>query len=219
MRTSASRARFNPRAVGVALSGMLIAGLAVLAGPTMANAQSSGMAMASSPNIVRVGTTRGWLNGRVVTFSYSKAFECKEPPSAATRSHCEVGAEYNAIPAPTFDPLYVVVPIGFTPRRSTLQCPHAGRCVDHPHRIDLSRVFGNGSGHSLLPPHSHVVTTRAGGTREYWNVVVIGITSRHTWQRVVAGKSYQTIQRMRAAGNPHVTSNIPSNLFLFFSVK
>ena len=30
------------------------------------------------------------------------------------------------VPADEFDPLYVVVPLGFTPRKTTLQCPTAG---------------------------------------------------------------------------------------------
>jgi hypothetical protein len=208
---------FTPRSVAVALAGLLVAGLAAVTGPALAASHSPGMTMATKP-MARVGTTAGWLHGRTVTFRYSKQFFCKQPPSSKTKSKCELGAPYTKKPSSDFDPLYVVVPIGFTPAKSTLQCPVAGRCVDHPHRIDLSRVFGKGTGHSLLPPHSHVVTTAANHKAEWWNVDVIGVTSQQAWHRIVSGKSYKTIRMMRMNHNKHITANVPTNLFLFFSV-
>ena len=47
----------------------------------------------------------------------------------------------------------------FPPPVSTPECPIAGYCVDHPHDIDLSRIFGSAAADAALPPHSHVVTT------------------------------------------------------------
>jgi hypothetical protein len=211
--------RLTTRSIGIALAGLLIAGLAVVAGSTLASAQSGGMHMSSMTGKARVGTTRGWYRGHTVTFRYSKNFFCRRPPHSKAASHCELGANYQRIPAGEFDPLYVVVPIGFTPNKATLQCPTPGRCIDHPNRIDLTRVFGSGTGNALLPPHSHVVTTAAGGDPEWWNVDVVGVSSRSAWHRIVTHKSYQAIQRMRNHGNKHVTSNIPTNLFLYFSVS
>jgi hypothetical protein len=211
--------RLSARSMGIALTGVLIAGLAIVAGSTLASAQSpGGMRMSASAGKAAVGNTRGWYRGRTVRFHYTKDFFCRRPPSSKAVSHCELGDNYQRIPAGEFDPLYVVVPIGFTPRERTLQCPTAGRCIDHPHRIDLSRVFGSGTGNTLTPPHSHVVTTEAGGDLEWWNVDVVGVTSRAAWHRIVRGKSYHAIQRMRSRGNTHVTTNIPTNLFLFFAV-
>jgi hypothetical protein len=206
------------RSLGIALTGLLVAIMSVVFGTTMASAHSGGMSMSSMQAPAQVGTTQGWLHGKTVKFVYTKNFFCKEPPSSAAGSHCEVGANYNAIPAKDFDPLYVVVPIGFTPSSSTLQCPTAGSCVDHPHRVDLSRVFGSGTEDALLPPHSHIVTTAASHDGEWWNVDVVGVTSQHAWNRIVDHKSYRTIRHMRANGNSHVTDNITSNLFLFFRV-
>ncbi|MGZ4438542.1 MAG: hypothetical protein ACXVW2_11000 [Nocardioidaceae bacterium] len=217
MRT-APRNKLGTRSVAVVLSGLLMAALAVVASTTLANAQPAGMSMSSAAAVGNVGTTNGWLAGKTVKFVYTKNFFCKEPPSSKARSHCEVGANYNSIPATEFDPLYVVVPVGFTPRRSTLQCPTAGKCVDHPHRIDLTRVFGTGTGTALLPPHSHIVTTNAGNQSEWWNVDVVGVTSPRLWNRIVSHKSYHFIAHQRAIGNKNLTDNIPSNLFLFFKV-
>lgn len=79
-------------------------------------------------------------------------------------------------------------------------------------------MAGSGTGNALLPSHSHVVTTKAGGALEWWNVDVIGVTTQQAWHRIVKGKSYATIQGMRVAGNPGVTDDLPTNLFLFFLV-
>lgn len=216
MRTALSRGQGN-RSLGIILTGLLVAVMSVVFGTTMASAHSGGMSMSGSGGD-RVGTTQGWLRGKSVTFHYSKNFFCKEPPSSGAVSHCEVGANYSGIPASEFDPLYVVVPIGFTPPAKTLQCPTAGKCIDHPHKIDLSRVFGSGTENALLPPHSHIVTTAAGHESEWWNVDVVGVTSPRAWHRIVDHKNYRAITRMRAHGNPHVTDNITSNLFLYFRV-
>ncbi len=229
MRTPHPPRRLTSRTAGIGMAGLLVAGLAAVAGPTLASAQAgggmsgmsmSGMHMADSASPSVVGNTNGWLHGETYNLHYTANFFCKEPPTSAASSHCELGAGYDAIPASEFDPLYVVVPIGFTPKNPyTLQCPTAGSCVDHPHRIDLTRVFGSGTGNALLPPHSHVLTTAAGGAPEWWNVDVIGVTTQSAWHQIVWSKSYSRIQAMRAAGNPGVTDNIGTNLFLFFSVQ
>jgi hypothetical protein len=220
MRQSPIVQRLTARSVGIALTGLLIAGLAVFAGSTLASAQSGGgMKMSATAGKAAVGNTRGWYEGKTVRFHYTKNFFCRQPPASKAVSHCELGDNYQRIPADEFDPLYVVVPLGFTPRKTTLQCPTAGRCVDHPHRIDLTRVFGSGTGNALLPPHSHILTTAAGGDSEWWNVDVIGVTTQSAWHQIVRSKSYSRIQAMRVAGNPGVTDNIGTNLFLFFAVQ
>ncbi|MDP9318200.1 MAG: hypothetical protein M3O94_03830 [Actinomycetota bacterium] len=226
MRTPHRPLRLTARSAGIGMAGLLVAGLAAIAGPTLASAQAgggmsmSGMHMSTGVSPNAIGNTDGWLHGETYNFHYEQNFFCKEPPTSAVISHCELGAAYDAIPSSEFDPLYVVVPIGFTPKNpNTLQCPQAGNCVDHPNRIDLSRVFGSGTAHALLPPHSHIVTTEAGGAPEWWNVDVIGVKTQQAWHRIVLGKSYSVIQGMRVAGNPGVTDNIPTNLFLFFAVQ
>jgi hypothetical protein len=88
-----------------------------------------------------MGTTPGWYDGKTVTFTYSRNFVCTKPPAAKASSGCEAGSDYDSVPASSFDPLYVIVPLGFTPSKKTLACPVAGHCVDHPSTIDLSAVF------------------------------------------------------------------------------
>jgi hypothetical protein len=221
MSTSHPQRKSKTRAVAIALSGALIAALAALTGPALASSHSGhGLTMAApSKAMARVGNTKGWLSGKTVKFHYTKNYFCRQPPHSKAGSACELGANYQVIPARDFDPLYVIVPIGFTPRSRTLQCPRAGHCIDHPHRIDLTRVFGSGTGNALTPPHSHIVTTAAGGDDEWWNVDVVGVTSQKAWHRIVKHKNYQVVQTMRNHGNSHVTGNLTTNLFLFFAVR
>lgn len=219
--------RIGTRRAGMALTGVAAAALALAAGPAFAASPGSGMAMGAATgaatgaaqNHAMVGNTAGWINGRTATFHYTKDFVCMVPPASGATSGCELGASYDAIPAAAFDPLYVLVPLGFTPKAGTLQCPTAGQCVDHPHTIDLSRVFGAGTSNALLPPHSHIVTTANMGQSEWWNVIVIGVKSPTTWNRIASAKSYQEVQEERVRDGATVTDNIPTNLFLYFSVK
>ena len=117
------------------------------------------------------------------------------------------------------DPLYVVVPLGFTPPKSTLQCPVAGHCIDHPATIDLSAVLGTGTGDLALPAHSHIVATANSGQPEWWNVDVVGVQSLKAWNKIVASKSDARLMWLQKHDHSVVTGNIPTNLFLYFSVK
>jgi hypothetical protein len=211
------------RRAGLALAGTVAAGLAVLGGTAASAAPAqpgtTGMAMAGRGWASHVGTTKGWYAGRTVTFRYTRNFFCRTPPASRASSRCEAGVNYTQTPAPGFDPLYVVVPLGFTPPRSTLQCPVAGRCIDHPSTIDLTSVLGRGTGNALLPPHSHIVGTANGGQYEWWNVYVVGVSSRTAWNQIVAGRSAATLQRLQRTRHSGVTGNIGSNLFLFFAVQ
>ncbi len=215
--------RITPRKAGVALTGLAAAALALTAGPAFASSSGTSMAMggttADSAHTAMVGNTAGWINGRTATFHYTKNFFCKTPPTSGASSKCELGATYDAIPAKSFDPLYVLVPLGFTPKAGTLQCPTPGKCIDHPDTIDLSRVFGAGTENALLPPHSHIVTTNNMAQSEWWNVIVVGVKSPNVWNQIVSAKSYDEVQEQRVRDSADITDNIPTNLFLFFSVK
>jgi hypothetical protein len=209
------------RRVGLAIAGVLAAGLAVVSGTAFASSGSSSahmsdMQMSSSHG--HVGTTKGWYNGHTVTFLYTKNFSCKTPPASMASSKCEAGSDYTQTPASSFDPLYVVVPLGFTPAKSTLQCPIAGHCIDHPSTIDLSAVLGKGTGNLALPAHSHIVATANGHQGEWWNVVVVGVSSPSAWNKIVHAKSDWELQRLQRTAKSGVTGNIVTNLFLYFSV-
>jgi hypothetical protein len=215
----------STRVAGVGLLGVLAVVLAIasgtaLAAPGSAQAGMTGMAQltAASSSHARVGFTKGWFAGHTVRFYYSRNYSCKAPPASRAHSRCEAGTNYTQTPASTFDPLYVVVPLGFTPPRSTLQCPVAGRCIDHPHTIDLSAVLGSGTQNLPLPPHSHIVATNNSHQSEWWNVDVVGVKNLKAWNKIVRAKSDRELQYLQRHDSKNVTGNIPTNLFLYFAV-
>ena len=172
-----------------------------------------------------VGFTDGWQNGKTVTFFYTKPFFCDTTTESDAPSGCEVGEDGNVDPRPGKIPvLYVMTPTGFRPAESTLQCPVAGACINHPSTIDLSRVFGPGFGNVLLPPHSHIIDSDLaesqanGGQAGWWEIEVIGVSSPAVWDQIVAGKSLATVRALQAQG-VGITDDIPSNSYLFFSVR
>jgi hypothetical protein len=218
--------RVGPRRVGLVLAGLLTVGLAAgsatMLSTTGASATTTMTNMAqtmdASMSPGHVGFTNGWYDGHTVRFYYTKNFFCAEPPASKASSKCEAGSDYTQTPASSFDPLYVVVPLGFTPPKSTLQCPVAGKCIDHPSTIDLSAVLGKGTSDLALPAHSHIVATANGGQSEWWNVDVVGVTSLKAWDKIVWAKSDWELQHLQRTDSSQVTGNITTNLFLYFAV-
>ena len=213
------------RQVGLMLAGLLVAGLAAVSGTALASSGSvsstaamSDMSQTASGGHAKTGFTNGWYDGHTVRFFYSKNYFCQTPPASKASSNCEAGADYTQTPASTFDPLYVVVPLGFTPPKPTLQCPVAGKCIDHPSTIDLSAVLGSGTSNLALPAHSHIVATANSGQSEWWNVDVVGVKSLSAWYKIVNAKSDWELQYLQRHDSSEVTGNITTNLFLYFSV-
>jgi hypothetical protein len=207
--------QLNPKVVAMVLFTVMVAVFAVLLGSALspsAHAQQDATATTSGAT---VGTTEGWFNGKTVTFVYTRPYACDQPPTSGADSGCEVGADAQSAPIgdPDVPELWVVVPLGFTPPQGTLQCPVAGDCIDHPHDIDLSRVFGAGAEDVPLPAHSHVIDDLQGG---WWKTFVVGVTTQAAWDRIVAGKDLATVRELQQEGL--ATGDIPSNLFIFFNV-
>jgi hypothetical protein len=227
--------RIQPRPVGAALLAGLLAFLA-LAGPrlTSSAAADDGTAVplheqsalpialahkSHSHGDDAHGFTDGWLDGQTVQFFYTKDFFCAQPPPSGATSQCEVGAEGTVDPRPGNIPtLWVMTPVGFRPPDATLHCPQVGFCINHPSTIDTSRVFGAGHENDPLPAHSHIVAVDQAG---WWELVVIGVKDEATWDQVVAGKSLATVRALQAADptGAHITGDIPTNTYLFFSVQ
>jgi hypothetical protein len=169
------------------------------------------------------GFTAGWFDGRTVQFFYHKPFFCRTPvedglPVGST-SNCESGSDGTIDPRPGNIPeLYVMTPLGFRPSESTLHCPTVGHCINHPSTIDLSRLFGPSVANAPLPAHSHIVEQVSGN---WWELAVIGVKDLATWNAIVAGKSIETVRALQAAdpNAVHITSDIPSNTYLFFDVR
>jgi hypothetical protein len=208
-----------------------IAAIALLAGTLslglgIASAHNNNTTRAAGPlpcemggtSCSSIGYTRAWLGGRTVKLEYSHAYFCEEPPTSGAGSHCELGKARQSGPTSgaVVSPLRVVVPLGFTPPASTLQCPTAGQCIDHPSTIDLSRVFGAGTETAALPPHSHILVDAEVHQSTWWPVRVIGVQKLRAWNRVVSHKSEAAVKACQKAGN--CTADIPTNLLLFFQV-
>lgn len=221
----------STRRAGLVLAGLLALGLAAGTGTALAATSSPSSASAGMASMTDMtpaapahhhgmtGFTNGWLNGHTVRFYYSKNFYCAQPPASQASSKCEAGSDYTQTPASSFDPLYVVVPLGFTPPASTLQCPTAGHCIDHPSTIDLSAVLGAGTSNLALPAHSHIVATANDGQSEWWNVDVVGVKTLSAWNAIVHAKSDWELQWLQRHDPTQVTGNITTNLFLYFAVR
>src|SRR5439155_1327689 len=131
----------------------------------------------------------------------------------------KLGSDGTADPRPGNIPtLFVMTPIGFRPAEATLQCPIVGHCINHPSTIDLSRVFGAGTENAPLPAHSHIVDQAEGN---WWELDVVGVKDRATWDQIVAGKNLPTVQPLQAAdpSGAKITGDIPTNVYLFFDVR
>ena len=216
------------RRVGLAVAGTLAAGLAVMSGTAFASSAAPAVAgrdgrhadggrqRLDEPCRHDQGLVRG-PHGDLQVHEELLLPDAAREQRASTR--CEGGANYTQTPSRSFDPLYVLVPLGFTPPRSTLHCPVAGHCIDHPSTIDLSRSSAAAPAMPLLPPHSHIVQTANSGQPEWWNVLVVGVTSRSSWNKIVRAKSARELQFLQRQHGSGVTGNIGSNLFLFFSVR
>ncbi|MEP6872573.1 MAG: hypothetical protein ABI939_12095 [Anaerolineaceae bacterium] len=208
---------------GVAAAAVIVAMLALGLGAS-AGASTHASTAKSLPceqgggGCSNIGYTKAWLNGHTVKLEYSHSFQCDNPPSSGATSSCELGAKHTTRPTSgaVVSPIRVVVPLGFTPQASTLQCPVAGSCIDHPSTIDLSRVFGSGTENAPLPPHSHVLVDAEVHQSTWWPVRVIGVNSQHAWDKLVSGRSEFAVRACQAS--THCTADIPTNLYLFFQV-
>lgn len=176
----------------------------------------------TSPAPTVLGSTISWYEGDEVQLDYTKQFECKMPPSAASTSACEMGAD--ALTDPPNDTaipvLYVMVPLGFTPAASTLHCPNVGNCVAHPSTLDMTRVFGAGTGNSPLPAHSHIIIDLDNHNDGPWKVEVIGVKNQNTWDLIVGTKNLAEVRllQFQDASETSISADIATNIFLFFKV-
>src|SRR5439155_24052215 len=110
-----------------------------------------------------------------------------------------------AIPPPTPAPAvrdpHRVVPLRFPPPATTLQCPLAGHCIDHPHTIDLSALFGATSANAILPAHSHVLEDAESFQSTWWPVVVVGVKNIDAWNTIVAAKNIDSVDACQTSGD------------------
>jgi hypothetical protein len=199
----------------------------------MSTGQMDGMAQGGrtgrGPN--EFGLTKGNARGRGTLFTYSHGYFCDTSVAAQSATHCEVGAAARVAPARHTDPLFVIVPLGFTVPMQ--HCAAALTCVDHPMTLDMTRLAGAlaplfKTTPALLrpslrnfatPAHDHLLATTAGGRAQWWDVRVIGVTDPGVYQQIRQHASLTFVQSLLRARNPHVLGPIPTNLFLFFAAS
>lgn len=221
-----NRARVLAASVAIFVAGGVGVAAAATAAQTPSNATQKGIGMN------QFGMTQSYFNGRTVSFTYTNGFYCDKHVMAASTSGCEAGATYKVPPAKSFDPLYIEVPLGFTVPTMSMECPSGLVCVDHPGTIDLSALepalkplypkltvaqLVAALKNSPTPGHEHFITTLNGGKAEWWNVDVVGVTSLTEWNAINAHKSVTFLKQQ--VTKKLTTPIIPTNLFLFFSVK
>ncbi|MDP9342714.1 MAG: hypothetical protein M3Q23_11620 [Actinomycetota bacterium] len=216
-----ARATRPYRMAGLALAGALVV-FATTLGTALAmghhpNAKAAeGECTLGGPECINIGITDGWFQGSTVEFQYSHDFFCAEPPPSSASSSCEAGSAPRVDP-PSGDvgaPVWVLIPKGFTPDQSTLHCPVAGMCIDHPDTIDLSRVGGQSN--ATFPAHSVLIDDNEELNSVWWPVKVVFVTSQDGWNTLVAGQSLSTLRAVQHAGE--ASRDIDTNLFLWFEV-
>ena len=226
MKRFTSRTRVLLATMAVMVAGAAGVAAAAASTPAPSNAMQKGM------GVNQFGMTKSFFNGRTVSFTYTKGFYCDKSVTAASSSGCEAGAAFKVPPAKSFDPLYILVPLGFSAPTMSMECPTGLVCVDHPGTIDLSRLepdlkalyptltaaqLTSALKNFATPGHQHYITTLNGGKPEWWNVDVIGVTSASEYNAINAHKSFAFLNQQ--VTKKMTTPIIPTNLFLYFSVN
>jgi hypothetical protein len=196
---------------------------------------------ATAPNCQNVGISRDWIDGQDVEALYTEQYYCGTTSVAVhSSSGCEAGSDPTSVPpgvadttppTPTvtnsqIDPLYIPVPLYATPAVPYVQCSAASTCIDHPATIDLSQlasVLGVPAA-SLdnvgLPGHDHLLTTRNGDQPEWWNVIVIPVTSPAGLASVQSAKSYSAVKALENVSGSGIgvdgIGEVPTNAYLWF---
>jgi hypothetical protein len=204
-----------------------LAAIAIAGGALGISQAAAGTAASHGPN--EYGMTMGNYHGDHVGLTYTHGFWCDLSVPAASSTHCEVGAKWHAAPSAQHDPLFITVPLGFTVNHQ-MDCPDKLTCVDHPATLDLTRLAGalapifHTTPSALTPAlrnfqtpgHDHFVADLNEGKAEWWDVYVVGVTDRATYDDIQVHQSYRYIKSLIQAKNAHVVGPIPTNLFLYF---
>ncbi len=174
----------------------------------------------TGPDARVLGSTPGWFNGNVVQFDYTQDFFCQQPPASNAPSGCETGEAAQTRPQTgTLPFLYVITPLfNPAPAAAELHCPTVGNCVAHPSTLDVGRVLGPDARNIPLPAHSHIIEENAGGRPTWFEVRVVGVTDPGVWTQITAARNLSRVRQLQAAGQG-ITPDLPSNLFLRFSVR
>jgi hypothetical protein len=210
--------------IGMAFAGNGSAGMD-MGGRTPSNAMKMGR------GINEFGMTKAFFKGHATHFTYTHGYWCDRHVKSTATSRCEGGKKWKHAPAKQHDPLYITVPLGFTPPMN-MDCPDGLICVDHPGTIDLRRLepalkplypdltdaqLRAALANYTVPGHQHFITDRNHGKPEWWDVRIVGVTSPAEYRAITKHESAHYLLRQVKQGK--TTPVIPTNLFLFFGVK
>jgi len=197
---------------------------------------------ATAPLCQNIGISHDWIQGQDVNALYTEPFYCGTTSGTVhSATGCEAGAAPTSVPpgvsdttppSPTvtngqIDPLYIPVPLYASPPVAYTQCPGVITCIDHPATIDLSRLastLGVADASSLdnvpLPSHDHLLTTRNGDQPEWWNVIVIPVTSPQGLSSVEHAKDYAAVKALETVPGSGIgvtgAPEVPTNAYLWF---
>ena len=196
---------------------------------------------ATAPNCQNIGVSRDWIDGQDVEALYTEPYYCGTTTGTVrSSSGCEAGSDPTSVPpgvsdrtppTPTqtnnqIDPLYIPVPLYPSPPVAYNQCSSAITCIDHPATIDLSQLASvlGAPAASLenvpLPGHDHLLTTRNGDQPEWWNIIVIPVTSPTGLASVENAKNYPAVKALENVSGSGIgvdgVGEVPTNAYLWF---
>jgi hypothetical protein len=219
------------RVVAVVAVLLLACGVGVAVAATRSTSPPSN-SRAMGRGIDEFGMTKAFFKGHAARFTYTKGFWCDRHVRSTASSGCEAGAKWTKAPARQHDPLYITVPLGFGVKPMRMDCPTGLVCVDHPGTIDLRRLepalkplYPQLTGRQLrqalsnypTPGHQHFITDKNGGRPEWWDVRVVGVTSKVEYRKITRHESAHYL--LRQVAEKKTTGVIPTNLFLYFGVR
>lgn len=211
------RARFGPIRLGalqvvatVSIFGLVIgSALAVgSAGPNVLPCNSGG------ERCIQIGFTDAWFDGHTVQLEYSHRFFCDRSQPSDAETGCEAGHAAAVAPksGSVVSEIYVLIPLGFSPPGSTLQC--GVRCIDQPRTIDLSDAFSGRGSDAVLGPRSFVIEDAEAFQSTWWPVVMVGVKNMTAWNTIVAAKNIEAVDACQTNGG--CRPEVETNEFLFF---
>jgi hypothetical protein len=157
-----------------------------------------------------------WLDGERVELRYTRSYYCAQPPTSVAPTGCEIGALPEDFPRGGPMPvIYAIAPVGFAPDPSTLHCPAAPLCPDHPPMIDVTRLGIPGVSIVARAPHSHIITSRQAGWHRTVNVRVL---TQWAWDQIVATPTLETVRELQRTSPSVISGDNPTNIFFFFQV-
>ena len=219
------------RIVAAAVAVLTLGGVGISVAAS-SHGQPHSNAVSAQRGLNEYGMTKAFFRGESTRFTYSKGYYCDARVGSTASTNCEAGANFRKPPARDFDPLYITVPLGFKESPMKMDCPDGLVCVDHPSTIDLRRLapalkplypqltlqqVRASLRNVATPGHDHFITTKAGGRPEWWDVRIVGVTSRAEYDKIHAAKSAAFLRQEINA--KRVTAPIPTNLFLYFAVN